>query len=78
VKPADRAWLAIIAAVLAYEIAASRRHHDWEFLSEACDRHRDRHPVVVHGVIGYLAAHLTRIIPRRLDPIHRIADRLSR
>jgi hypothetical protein len=77
-RPADRAWLAIIAAVLAYEIAASRRRHDWELLSEACDRYRTRHPVVVRGVIVYLAAHLTRTIPARLDPLHQFATRIVR
>ncbi len=34
-----------------YEIQASRRRHDWELLSEACDRYRTRHPVIVYGVV---------------------------
>ena len=77
-KPADWAWLSIGAGVLAYEIHATRRRHDWELLSEACDRYRDRHPVVVYGVVGYLAAHLLRAVPPQLDPLHRLAGKLGR
>lgn len=75
-RAADRAWLGIAAAVLAYEAAASRRRHDWELLSEAADRYRDRHPILVHGVVLYLAAHLTRRIPQSLDPLHLLAARI--
>lgn len=75
-RPADWAWIAITAAVLAYEAAASRRRHDWELLSEACDRYRERHPVVVYGVVAYLAAHLTRTVPRRIDPLHLLTNRV--
>lgn len=77
-KPADWAWLGIAAGVLGYEIHASRRRHDWELLSEACDRYRHRHPLIVHGVVVYLAAHLTRALPQRIDPLHRLAERLAR
>lgn len=73
-KPADRAWLAIGAGVLAYEGLASRRRHDWELLSEAADRYRSRHPVITHALVLYLAAHLLRRWPQRLDPLHRLAD----
>lgn len=76
--PADIAWLAIAAGVTLYEFHASRKRHDWELLSEACDRYRRTHPLMTHGVVLYLAAHLTRAIPRRIDPLHRIAARLGR
>lgn len=67
----DYAWLALAAAILAYEVAAPRG----ELLSEACDRYRQRHPILTLGVIAYLAAHLARLIPRRVDPLHRLATR---
>lgn len=71
-KPADWAWTAVAAGVLAYELTAGHRR-DWELLSEACDRYRNRHPIVTTGVVVYLAAHLTRAIPRRIDPLHQLA-----
>jgi hypothetical protein len=77
VKPADWAWAVLAASVAAYEFHASRREHDWELLSEAMDRYRQRHPVLTVTVILLLAGHLTRVIPRQLDPLHRFAVRLS-
>lgn len=67
----DYAWLALAATILAYEMAAPRG----ELLSEACDRYRHKHPIVTLGVIAYLAAHLARLIPSRIDPLHRLATR---
>ena len=74
-KPADWAWAGIGVAVLAYEAVAARR--EWELLSEACDRYRAAHPCLTYGVVGYLAVHLTRLIPRPLDPLHIVATRLG-
>lgn len=71
-RPADRAWLAIAAAVLAYEIAAGRRR-DWELLSEAADRYRRARPITTHATVLYLAGHLLRRWPRRADPLHHLA-----
>lgn len=79
-RPADRAWLGIAAAVTAYEIAACRRP-GWELLSTALDRYRASNlpaRVATNTVIGYLAAHLTRLVPRRFDLLTRLADWLSR
>lgn len=76
-KPADWAWLAVAAGVLAYELAAARRS-DWELLSEAADRYRGAHPIATHAVVAYLAAHLTRLVPKQIDPLHRMAARASR
>ena len=67
----DYAWLALAAAILAYEAAAP----PGELLSEACDRYRQRHPIITLSVIAYLAAHLARLIPARVDPLHRLATR---
>ena len=75
-RHADYAWLTLAAAVLGYEIAAATRR-DWELLSEAADRHRRRHPVATHLAVIYLAGHLLRRWPARIDPLHRLATRLG-
>ncbi len=75
-RPADKAWLALGAAVMAYELAAALKR--WELLSEAADRYRRHHPIATHAGVVYLAGHLLRRWPRRLDPLHQLATRLSR
>lgn len=70
-RAADRAWTAIGAGVLAYEIAAALKR--WELLSEAADRYRRSRPVTTHLTVLYLAGHLLRRWPQRLDPLHRLA-----
>ena len=75
IRPADTFWLALAAAVTAYEVAACRRS-DWELLCEALDRHRIRHRVAVDTAVGYLALHLLRRWPARFDPLAALADRL--
>jgi len=77
-RAADVAWLALTVGVVAYEAHASRNRHDWELLSEAADRYRSAHPVLTHGLVLYMAAHLTRTIPRRVDPLCRLAARFGR
>ena len=75
-RPGDYAWLALAAAVLGYEIAVATRR-DWDLLSEAADRSRAGHPVITHLTVVYLAGHLTRRWPARVDPLHRMARRLA-
>ena len=72
-RHADYAWAALAAAVVAYEAAAP----DGQLLSEAVDRYREKHPLLTLGVICLIAAHLTRVIPRSLDPIHLAAVKLK-
>lgn len=62
-KPADRAWCALAAGVVIYDVCA----RDGETLSDgAC-----RYPLVPRGlVIAVLGAHLLEIIPSRYDPLH--------
>jgi len=67
----DWAWLALAGGVCAYEAYAA--YSNAELLSEACDRYRQRHPVLTRAVIVYLAGHLTRTVPQRIDPLHRMA-----
>lgn len=76
-RAADWAWLALAAGVAAYEATAARRS-DWELLSEAADRYRIRRPILTHAVVAYLAAHLTRLVPRQIDPLHRVTVWVSR
>lgn len=71
-KPADWGWVAVGLTVLSYEAFAAGRR-DAELLSEAMDRYRRHHPVAVNAGIFYLAGHLSRAWPRRIDPLHRLA-----
>lgn len=75
-RAADWAWLAVAAGVLAYEAHAARL--EYELLSEAADRYRRRHPVLTDATICYLALHLLRAIPNRIDPLHRFATWVGR
>lgn len=75
-RAADWGWLGVGAGVLAYEAHAARL--DWELLSEAADRYRLRHPILTDLTICYLALHLLRAIPPRWDPLHLLAERVSR
>lgn len=68
-RSADRAWLALGAAVVAYEAGAPRG----ELLSEGVDRYLVRRPWVTRVVVVGLAAHLLNAIPQRFDPLHRLA-----
>ena len=70
----DVAWLALAAAVLAYEAAAPAG----QLLSQRVDTYRSRHPVLTHLVITYIALHLTRRWPQPLDPLHRMAAWLNK
>lgn len=73
-RPGDRAWLALAAGVIAYEAWAP----NGELLSQACDRYRQRHPVLSHLIILYIPLHLARLWPERIDPLTQLASRLGR
>lgn len=60
---ARRAWLILIVAIAAYEAVA----RDGELLSEECDRFRARHPILTYLVVGQVALHLLRLLPRNID-----------
>ncbi|HSA41343.1 MAG TPA: hypothetical protein P5061_12050 [Mycobacterium sp.] len=75
-RPADRAWLGAAFAVTVYEITAVKLR--WELLSEAVSRYRRSHPVVTDCAIGYLALHLLRRWPPRLDPLAGLANLFGR
>ncbi|QFG11457.1 hypothetical protein I5G87_gp33 [Mycobacterium phage Ekdilam] len=67
---ADRAWLALGAGVVAYEVAAPRG----ELLSEGVDRYLTRRKWTTRVVVVGLAAHLLNLIPQRFDPLTRLAQ----
>lgn len=64
----DYAWAALGAGILVYEVLAPQG----ELLSEACDRYRRRHPILTTALVLYVAAHLLRRVPARVDPLHRL------
>lgn len=72
-RPADRAWLTLAAAVLAWEIAAPKG----ELLSEASARYQRARPLLWPVVIVYLAGHLLHVWGER-DPLTRLAAALGR
>ena len=76
-RAGDWGWIGLAAGVAAYEIAASTSRHDWELLSEACDRYRRSYPIATNLTIVYLAAHLARVVPRRVDPLYILATRCT-
>ena len=78
-KPADAAWIALGITVLSYEAFAAGRAHkpEFELLSEAVDRYRRTHPLIVNATVWYLAGHLSRLWPKRLDPLHLLAEALK-
>lgn len=70
-SPANTGLLALFGFVLAHNVIQAGRGR--EMLSEAVDRHRAKHPLLVNGVIILTAAHLLRRIPKRLDAWHWLA-----
>ena len=69
----DWAWIALAAGILAYEIKAPQG----QLLSEAVDRYRTRHPLLTNTVILAVSLHLMRALPRRIDVVHQLAERLK-
>ena len=70
----DWAWIALAAAVLGYEIIAP----PGQLLSHAAARYRRAHPILTDVTIAYFALHLAQRWPARIDPLHRIAERLGK
>ena len=73
-KHGDVAWIVLAAGIVIYEAACPPN----QLMSEAVDRYRARHPFITNTVIAYVALHLLRQWPRRIDPLHQIAVRVSR
>lgn len=73
-KHADYAWAALAAGIVTYEASCPRG----ELLSEAVDRYRVVHPLIINGAILYLALHLLRCWPRRIDPLAHLAAKFKK
>lgn len=65
-KHADAAWLALGAAIVAYEALAT----DGELLSEGWDRYLERYPVTARVAPLVLTLHVINALPDRFDPVH--------
>lgn len=76
-NPGDWAWLTIGIAVVLYEGLAAVKQ-DWELLSETMDGYRNDHPAVTDLTIVYLAGHLLRLWPARIDPLTQFSRALQR
>ncbi|TXH53933.1 MAG: hypothetical protein E6Q97_11945 [Desulfurellales bacterium] len=68
-RAGDSAWLVLTAGVVAYEVLSP----SGELLSEAADRARAAHRVLIPAAVVYVAGHLLRVWPRRFDPLTRLA-----
>lgn len=62
-RPADKAWLALGAGVLAWEAVAG----SGELLSDASARYTAARPLLWRGVVLYTAGHLIHVWPDKLD-----------
>lgn len=68
---AGRAWAALAAGVVIYELAAP----DGELMSEGVDRGMERGSLArtaIYAAIGCTALHLVNAIPENIDPFHRL------
>lgn len=65
-RPADRAWIALGAGVLAYDVLASPE----QTLSEGADRYMLTHPWTTRVVAFAVAGHVCNLLPNRFDAVH--------
>lgn len=64
-RPGDKAWIALGAGVLVYELAALPE----ELMSEAADRYMLTHPWLVRSAAFIVAAHVANFVPAQCDPL---------
>lgn len=67
-RTSSKAWLAMGAGIVAYEVACPAG----ETLSEGVDRYIERHPVITFATIGMTALHLANVLPPQIDLIHQL------
>lgn len=60
-RPSDKAWIALFAGVVIYDLVAPED----EMLSEAADRYLSDHPIITTAAVGITAAHLLNLLDRR-------------
>ncbi|AEF57278.1 hypothetical protein CROSSROADS_96 [Mycobacterium phage Crossroads] len=68
-KPSDYAWLALLCAIVGYEIAAP----PGELLSEGWDRYLQRFPIGARVLPLVVTLHVINALPERYDPVHRLS-----
>lgn len=68
-RAGDWGWVRVWTEILVHEVSAP----PGELLSEATDRYRARRPWLTDLVIVYVALHLLRRWPKRIDPLTRLA-----
>jgi hypothetical protein len=74
VQPADRAWVALAAGVLAWDVVCPPQ----QMLSQASARYKAAHPIAWQATIVYVAGHLAHVWPQRYDPLSRLATAFGR
>mgnify|MGYP003441211799 CR=1 len=62
---AKRTWQLIAGIVVTHELVCL----PGELLTQGCDEARAKHPILVIAACWFLAAHLTRALPKRYDPL---------
>lgn len=65
-RPADRAWIALAAGVVAYDLLAAPE----QTLSDGADRYMMSHPWLTRAVAAAVAGHVCNLVPDRFDVIH--------
>ena len=73
-KRGDMAWLCLAAGIVVYEALCP----PGQLMSEAVDGYRRHHPFITNATIFYIAMHLLRQWPRRIDPLYHLATLASR
>jgi hypothetical protein len=65
-RPGDRAWIALGAGVLTYDVLCS----DGNTMSETADTYMVHHPWLTRGVAFALAAHVCNLVAPKYDAVH--------
>jgi hypothetical protein len=73
-RAGDKAWLAIGAWVIVWDVVAPPK----QMLSERSMRYRETHPVMWCGLVVYVAGHLMHVWPHQADPLTRLAAAAGR
>jgi len=73
-RPADAAWIVLVAGVVVWDVACPRE----EMLSEGVDRYLERRPWLTRMVVAVTAAHILNLLPKRVDPFYRVATAFGR
>lgn len=72
-RAAESAWCALAVAIVAWELTSPPDNT----LTDGADRATLRHPILVRAAIITTAAHLLRILPRRVDPFTQTAQLIA-